>query len=741
MCQLSTATHSILQLPRIAAALILIGFALDSAALTIGRPTGPVLIGRPLDVVIPITLDPSEPGESLCLEAEVVQGDSRIPDRRVTLSVDPGPSPSAPRVRIRSTVAIEEPIVNLNIRAGCATKSIRNYVLLADVAVESNAPAVAPPRASSELERPVSPSARPAQPSFGSAGAGGSSGFGTSEGTGSSPGRSSAGASDAEAAPRTTPPRPRRPAATTVTPRPAAPTRSPPPARAAAAPKAEPKAAPKPATQASTGKSRLQVDALEPAPAPQVGLKTASQLTLPATEDPARRAAAAAQWSAANADPDAAGRESQRMKELEATLTALKEQTAQNQRTLLEMQSQLAEARESRYRNPLVYSLIALLLVALIVMLFLWRMARRAAEAAWWRDGVGPRGVPQGGPGLDGGPSDEDLFKGSPALRNSSTFAAASASGFEPGVDSGFNDPDEVLPLRAQDSVPARPVNTEELFDVQQQSDFFLSLGQHDQAIAVLREHIVANPGTSALAYLDLLRIFHSLERREDYKLLAEEFERAFNAAVPAFDHFNESAGKGLEHYRSALARIESQWPAPGTLALIEELVFRVPGASEEEAFDLAAYQELLLLYSVAKEVIDPDRAPPAPVTPQSFVDTITHDQAVTAPAPLGVESPPAAIEGGPELAPSIYGAIDASLGRETVLGTDLSTLATAPSRSPTRVDVDLAQFDSTAYETLPAPLEPSEAAPTPTSDPHVIDFELFDPDTEADIAPRPTKR
>ena len=157
---------------------------------------------------------------------------------------------------------------------------------------------------------------------------------------------------------------------------------------------------------------------------------------------------------------------------------------------------------------------------------------------------------------------------------------------------------------------------------MQQQSDFFLSLGQHDQAIAVLREHIAANPGTSALAYLDLLRIYHSLGREEDYTRLAEEFERAFNADVP-YSTNSPTRGRGLEHYRSALARIESQWPAPGTLALIEELVFRKPGVHEDGAFDLAAYQELLLLYALAKEVIDPDNAPPAPVTPHAFVDTL----------------------------------------------------------------------------------------------------------------------
>jgi hypothetical protein len=30
---------------------------------------------------------------------------------------------------------------------------------------------------------------------------------------------------------------------------------------------------------------------------------------------------------------------------------------------------------------------------------------------------------------------------------------------------------------------------------------------------------------------------------------------------------------------------------------------------------------------------------------------------------------------------------------------------------------------------------------PAPSTDPNVIDFELFDPDTEAEIAPKPVKR
>ena len=71
--------------------------------------------------------DGSESGDSLCLEADVLQGDTRIDDKRVTLSLDPGPSPDTPRVHMRTTRAIEEPVVTVKLSAGCATKSTRQY--------------------------------------------------------------------------------------------------------------------------------------------------------------------------------------------------------------------------------------------------------------------------------------------------------------------------------------------------------------------------------------------------------------------------------------------------------------------------------------------------------------------------------------------------------------------------------------------------------------------------------------
>jgi len=483
------------------------------------------------------------------------------------------------------------------------------------------------------------------------------------------------------------------------------------------------------------------------------------------------------------------------MQALESTLNALREQTTQNQRTLLALRSELSEARESRYRNPLVYALIGLLLLALLAMVMMWRALRRATAPQWWGEGPPPtrsqfaalHGTQPEAPE----PLEPPTKKGRSRMEPGSSFATLGPA--EEEEEDAVNT--APAPLAATMAHPAqRLVNTEELFDVQQQSDFFLSLGQHDQAIAVLREHISANPGTSALAYLDLLKIYHSLDRREDYDRMRQEFSTNFNAGVPPFEKFEE-AGRGLEHYRETLARIEAQWPATGTLPLIEELVFRKPGNREEDSFDLAAYRELLLLYSVAKEVIDPDSAPPAPVTPLSYADTHFHSpSSASGSAPLGTvpaslstvpaalttvpatlpdaltplppepsfasteqqDTTPAVLDAGPTLPTPLFASVDEGLHEQTVMAPDLPRADLAeptlprPGRERERErererdrerdrDIDFTEADRTAYETLPVPLEePGDASGGASrDDPNSIDFQLFDPTTEAEIAPR----
>ena len=202
------------------------------------------------------------------------------------------------------------------------------------------------------------------------------------------------------------------------------------------------------------------------------------------------------------------------------------------------------------------------------------------------------------------------------------------------------------------------------------------------------------------------------------------------------------------------------------------------------------------MLYSVAKEVIDPHgpgssfadlHTPRAPAEP--FADTFVHSDLQTRPAALTPEpprvmeweAPPAAsdelspippetrpgdldvLPNSPPSSPSIYREIDDELADRTVIhsldapapapsiprpqshGSSLppsppaSTSAPAAPLKDLGEPLDLADFDRTTFETMPAPLETPEPARDTGS--HTIDFELFDPATEAEIAPKPKKR
>jgi hypothetical protein len=138
----------------------------------------------------------------------------------------------------------------------------------------------------------------------------------------------------------------------------------------------------------------------------------------------------------------------------------------------------------------------------------------------------------------------------------------------------------------------------------------------------VLRNHISENVQTSALVYLDLFDLYHQLKRQDDYEALRKEFNDRFNSKIPAFGLYDEKS-PGLEAYQAALTRIEALWPSRKVLEVIEESIFRQPDAGED-AFDLEAYRELLILYAVAREIISPETNPSAG-TLKSGASAATH--------------------------------------------------------------------------------------------------------------------
>ena len=142
------------------------------------------------------------------------------------------------------------------------------------------------------------------------------------------------------------------------------------------------------------------------------------------------------------------------------------------------------------------------------------------------------------------------------------------------------------------------------LFDVQEQADFYASIGENDQAIEILQTHIAEHESSSPLAYMELLQLLYRLGRTDTFEQVRDKFQNHFNVKVPDFLGF---ARKGMDlwsGYPEALGKIEAIWPTDDVQALLRSLIVRQPSSEfviQDVRFDLAAFDDLLMLYNVAQ--------------------------------------------------------------------------------------------------------------------------------------------
>lgn len=520
--------------------------AFGSEALTLGRVRGVALVGQPLDVVVPVQMDAAEDASSLCFDADVFHADTRQEASRVRVVVDATAQPHTANVRILSSAVVDEPVVTVYLRTGCGQKTTRRYVLLADMPSEvaAAAPYVAPVSALPPAQGGLIPVA-PVSASVSSAAS------------------NSAPVVKAKTVPVSTPTvrqgvankRPQGPAVV---------------ASPGMAPSDE-----KSRAGRSPGQPRLKLDSLELLPDRVATL--ASSTPVPAPED--------------------ALRDVQRMQTLEGDVKALLALAAKNEASLVDLKARLQKAETERFPGGLVYGLIALVLACLAALTFLWNRQRRvhAGDADWWRGAiVTPASAPP-----EPGPSP------APGARRMEMSEVDFDDLLPSGAADGANHkrPSSPPPAVAPQLGPKRSLNSEVMLDIRQQAEFFISLGQTDRAVRILKKQIDESAEPNPFVYLDLLSLFHSLSLKTDFQLFREDFNRLFNGLVPEFAFFKDE-GKGLESYPDVLSRITALWPTPKVLALIEAFIAQDPGAAKSQSFDLAAFRDLLLLHAIAQSVV-----------------------------------------------------------------------------------------------------------------------------------------
>ncbi len=581
----------------------------SALAAGLGAGGASAVLGQPLDFPVQVRLEAGETLGPECVSAEVRTGDRRLPAGAVRTQVQMT-SPETARIRVLSTVSIDEPVVEILLAVGCTTRISRQYVVLADPP-SATAPSVPPSFAAnpSPVSEPAASSGSTASSSTATAGTG-------------TPKVSSGDQAGSSVTPAATA-SPARPAAQAVP-------LSPEEAQRRAQRRAERRAVQlarqaQKAEQTPSGKkaaaparsARLQLDFIEP-PSPAASAVEAAMQAV-------AQAASAAQVAASAASASA-----ERVSVLERTVEQLRTEAKVSRDLAAQFKQRLAETEGAgQWLMPL--AAMAALLAGLAAWLA-WRLGKaQRQEQSGWREAVAPPSpiteiIPSRQPTA---PVPFVTSEPRPAAQGSAAAAvrggARAAPAWPPpappvawpppnstlGPETEALDTEPEPAMQKTEPMPAmartqqdspRDVSIEELIDLEQQAEFFVVLGQDEAAIDLLVEHLRSTGGGSPLPYLKLLEIHHRIDQREAYERMRTRFNHRFNAYAPEWG-VDLGHGRSLEDYAGVIPRLQQVWVRPlDAMAELEALLFR---KSRGELFDLPAYREVLFLYSLARDLLD----------------------------------------------------------------------------------------------------------------------------------------
>lgn len=594
---------------RLSLCLCLAFFALmpePSAAMTMGRLRGASVLGQPLDVTVPLQLAGGEDVATLCAAADVYFGDSQVDPSQVAAHLGHFNGTTAVRVSVRRPV--DEPVVTIYVKAGCQQQSVRKYVLLSEYSSETEH--VDPPVVEVQVPKTIGR----AQGSFVGA--------------------------NVNALPimHDQPP---------VSQLEKFKTRSNglPRSKVVAAQATESsEATSKVATNAPKGKvplagsARLKLLPLDFTQGWEPTLRATEELPPPSEMlDGRKRAEAAELWRVINASPEEILQEASRRVALEAELRSLVAASHVNQAAIAELSVQLKTAQEKRLFNPVVFSLLALLLGCGVFLGIVFHHRRRGLSIPpWWE-------------GAEKGHNSEYMVLGYPSGRNpgpntsgSESSRAPTESGPEFSVHAHIDIPlsDSAFPTQALGAhgnpeadqvgsgVADRPVdfahsitgalraiNTQEMVDVRQQADFFLALGQHDDAVGVLYSALGQSTESNPYIYLDLIALLHKLSRKEEYEKIRQAFNSLYTGIVPVYGAYSAS-GFDLLDYPDLCLPLVQLWPTSAALAYIEQCLVRESTDAIDSGLGIEAFSDLLLLHGILRTVLSSAMSAPLPNNP-----------------------------------------------------------------------------------------------------------------------------
>jgi hypothetical protein len=526
-------------------------FAGGAQALGLGAVNRPPVLGQVLDLTVPITLGDGEALEASCVDADVQMGSSRVPADRLAVEVQPGPRPGEVLVRVRSGAATTEPVIVLSLTAGCPTRATRRYTLLTEL------PETAAVPAAFTTVPAVAPGGGAPAVVRAAERAEAAASIAPRTAAGAEPPGDRASIATAQPSPR---PRDVRRAPATPA---AAPTR-------AVAPKTSPPAdAVRPAAGSSTTNATDAAATESGGPRP---VSTAAALAASPAEAPAEPAAPAALRPRDDTNDDRGIAVALLLAALAAAggaagALAWRRRLSAVVRPGAGTPSQMAAVPSTPHPAPRAPAAAATLAVA-----------RPGPVAS--RPAVAPPTSP---------PADRVVAGGAGPV----TPAVAPTT------------------IGADASMPLLDLSLDEQIDLEQQVEFFAVLGREDAAVELLQDHLRRAGGRLPLAYLKLLEIQRRLGDRAAYEATARRFGDSFGVNVPAWDA--TAPPRGLDDDPVRLDALQRRWACPpNAMAWLDALLHgRADGGGR---VGLAAYDDALLLYRIARDLHDQGADEPAGV-------------------------------------------------------------------------------------------------------------------------------
>ena len=593
-------------------ALAVTAFSQSAAAFSLGRPRGATVLGQPLEVSVSVQASGDEDLAGLCVAADVYFGESPVEASLVRARLEQL-NGGVSVIRVTVGKPVDEPVVSVYLRTGCQTQSVRKYVLLSEFASE-----VAPIPSTAGEPTNVSPSVAVANSSVKETLAKHSQGGAVS----TTPKTVNRKRTDQEAT-----------------------------GSRGRLDKASGKFTSTLGTELTKNfsgseparrGSRLKLQPLDVSSSWEPSLRMTDDLaTFPTESGDSRRADAIALWLALKASPEEILQDAARRATLEAELQGLQAMSRANQLAMADLNQRVKSAQDSRFSNPLVYMLFALLVACGAVLMFVLRRLRRAGAGSglpWWAESTNSAPVEIGGSGKALPPTQTEKSILRPVEQN--TPATSVSSLVTAGVDIPLSDIPTGLrnPGLAKDRASAtatkptdfghsvigalRAINTQEMVDVRQQADFFLALGQYDEAIGLLQGALSQSSEANPYIYLDLIGLLHKLSRKDEYERIREVFNAIYTCYLPEFGVYHNE-GRGLSDYSELCDTVVKLWPSRTACDFIEHCLVRQPSDSAETGIDRAAFTDLLLLHSILGEVLDPGQDVTASVTPSRMLPAL----------------------------------------------------------------------------------------------------------------------